>query len=516
MKFLEYKKKEKIYFRDRKFIFGFILILFLTSVSIWMGGISKSKKESSVSFFNSTLSNNNYSQEHNFHKQISLTNNTKDTISLFYFDYYSDLISINIFPASEYKINTDIPLWLFDNRVKHSTPYLLRPGDSLSVFFGENKDVFLVADEYSRKNELDIFRHINHQFSKSYYEIIFDFKNYKYDLEMFNLRKEMFKERASNSILALKKFITSKNLGKSIESYSTNIIKLEFYSKTLLGLWGVKYFSEISNKNKELFDSVYTALLNDSLDNTISPIPYRNVKYSYFVRHVQFEMGQNPFEKSEYQKPPADTLYKFALNEIHNKAQLDYFLFLIVKDELLKYPKSSQKCLQTFFNDCKNELYKKYISEMLLSTQTRAASNSGDTFIRADKTETNFSTILNSFKGQVVYLDIWASWCAPCRSEMPAAAKLREKYKDEQIQFLYISIDNNFNLWNKAIIQEELNVFSNSYLLLDFENSDFKKKFRVGPIPRYLVIDKLGNVIISEAPRPSEESLSQILDDMLK
>ena len=61
---------------------------------------------------------------------------------------------------------------------------------------------------------------------------------------------------------------------------------------------------------------------------------------------------------------------------------------------------------------------------MLLTTRKTAASNSGDTFIRADKTETNFSTILNSFKGQVVYLDIWASWCAPCRSEIPAAAKL--------------------------------------------------------------------------------------------
>jgi len=501
---------------QNKFIIVYILSLFIISLFFSTKEVSISLKKSSDVFFNEALSNSNYSHADKSHKQVILTNKTKDTISLFYFDYYSDLISFNVLPASEYKINTDISLWLFDNRVKHGTPYLVRPGDSLSVFFGESKDIFLVPDNDIRKNEVDIFRFINSQFNKSYYEIIFDFKKYKYDYEMFALRKKMFKERVLSSISILKQFIDSKNLGKNIESYSTNIIKLEFYSKTILGLWGVRYFSEISKNQKKLFDSTYSALLNDSLDNTVSPIPYRNVKYSYFVRHVQFEIGQDPLEKSEYQKPAANTLYKFALNDIHNKAQLDYFLFLIVKDELLKYPKSSQKCLQTFFNDCKNELYKKYINEMLLTTRKTAASNSGDTFIRADKTETNFSTILNSFKGQVVYLDIWASWCAPCRSEIPAAAKLREKYKDKQIQFLYISIDNNFNLWDKAINQEGLNEFPNSYLLLDFENSDFKKKFRVGPIPRYLIIDILGNVIISEAPRPSEESLTQVLDDFLK
>jgi len=447
---------------------------------------------------------------------IFFNNITLDTISLVYFDFFYDLIPIKIYPQQSFVINTKVSLWVINTHYKHGTVYLINPGDSLLTSYDTGNDIKLSSNNKLREKEVDIFRYINSKFDESYYQIIFN-KTLLIDLkEKFAYRDKKLKERLTKSLLFLEQYISENRVSDEIVKVAKNIIRLEYYSKGLLGLWNFKSLKSVATRNKNIFDSMYLSLKNDSLDNTGSPIPYKNVKYSYFVRHVQFEIGQDPFEKSEYQKPPADTLYKFALNEIHNKAQLDYFLFLIVKDELLKYPKSSQKCLQTFFNDCKNELYKKYISEMLLSSQTTAASNSGDTFIKADKTETNFSTILNSFKGQVVYLDIWASWCAPCRSEMPAAAKLREKYKDKQIQFLYISIDNNFNLWNKAIIQEELNVFPNSYLLIDFENSDFKKKFRVGPIPRYVIIDKSGNSIISEAPRPSEVSLSRILDDMLK
>ncbi len=447
---------------------------------------------------------------------IFLNNNTLDTISFVYFDFFYDLIPIKIYPLHSFVINTKVSLWVMNTHYKHGTVYLINPGDSLLTSYDTGNDIKLSSNNKLREKEVDIFRYINSKFDESYYQIIFN-KTLLIDLkEKFAYRDKQLKERLTKSLLFLEQYISENRVSDEIVKVAKNIIRLEYYSKGLLGLWNFKSLKSVATRNKNIFDSMYLSLKNDSLDNSGSPIPYKNVKYSYFVRHVQFEIGQDPFEKSEYQKPAADTLYKFALNEIHNEGQLDYFLFLIVKEELLKFPKSSQKCLQTFFMDCKNELYRNYINEMLLTTKSKSSLDSGDIFVRGDKSETNLSTILNSFKGQIVYLDIWASWCAPCRSEMPAAAKLREKYKNKQIQFLYISIDNNFNLWNKAINQEGLSVFPNSYLLLDFENSDFKKKFRIGPIPRYLIIDKSGNVIISEASRPSEESLTQVLDDLLK
>ncbi|GAB3162670.1 TlpA family protein disulfide reductase [Telluribacter humicola] len=42
--------------------------------------------------------------------------------------------------------------------------------------------------------------------------------------------------------------------------------------------------------------------------------------------------------------------------------------------------------------------------------------------------------------GKVIYLDFWASWCAPCRAAMPASAGLREGLKNKQVVFVYLSI----------------------------------------------------------------------------
>ncbi|MBL7926716.1 MAG: TlpA family protein disulfide reductase [Bacteroidia bacterium] len=107
---------------------------------------------------------------------------------------------------------------------------------------------------------------------------------------------------------------------------------------------------------------------------------------------------------------------------------------------------------------------------------------------------------LKDFKGKVVYLDAWASWCGPCRQQFPAAKTLEEKYKGKDIVFLAVSIDANEAAWRKCLTDF---LPAGIQLLAKGDNGKFATAYNLTTIPRYILIDKKGMVVSADAKRPS-------------
>lgn len=123
---------------------------------------------------------------------------------------------------------------------------------------------------------------------------------------------------------------------------------------------------------------------------------------------------------------------------------------------------------------------------------------------------------LSDLKGKVVYLDIWASWCGPCRKQFPFAKELKQQLSKKElknIEFLYISIDNTETVWKLAV--EELGIEGTHGLSQGGWGSEVTSKFGVSSIPRYLIIDKKGKVVDPNAPRPSDPRLIDILRKLI-
>ena len=121
-------------------------------------------------------------------------------------------------------------------------------------------------------------------------------------------------------------------------------------------------------------------------------------------------------------------------------------------------------------------------------------------------------TNLSSLLGKYVLIDIWATWCLPCRKEAPYFERLSEKYKDQPIQFLAISVDANSILW-----EQEVKLQQNRILHWRIENIDkFSKQYGINEIPHYLLIDPDGKIVNTNFPRPSEENFEFILRQVLK
>jgi thiol-disulfide isomerase/thioredoxin len=125
-------------------------------------------------------------------------------------------------------------------------------------------------------------------------------------------------------------------------------------------------------------------------------------------------------------------------------------------------------------------------------------------------------TKLEDLRGKYVYIDVWATWCGPCRGEIPFLQKVEEKYKGKNITFVSLSVDvdKDFEKWKTFVKDKSLGGIQ---LFADKNwNSDFTKAFGINSIPRFILIDPAGKVVSADELRPSDPKLQVKLDGLLK
>jgi thiol-disulfide isomerase/thioredoxin len=168
--------------------------------------------------------------------------------------------------------------------------------------------------------------------------------------------------------------------------------------------------------------------------------------------------------------------------------------------------------------------YTKYLAvatDQFYKTEATAAYNRIKLYAKGGQTplfvfnDTNDKPVAlaDLLKGNYVYIDIWATWCGPCISEIPSLKKIEEKYHDKPIKFVSISIDakKDINKWKNFVKDRELGgvqVYAGT-------NSAFVKNYNVPFIPRFILIAPDGKIVAEDADRPSNPKLQEQLDKLL-
>lgn len=165
--------------------------------------------------------------------------------------------------------------------------------------------------------------------------------------------------------------------------------------------------------------------------------------------------------------------------------------------------------LSILFISCKN-LEQQKIEKQKIEQQERTSELTAPDF---SLSLINGGTLkLSEYFGKVIILDFWATWCPPCRAEIPDFISLYNEYKDRGLVIIGISVDDSIEPVKKFIQQNNVNypvVMGNSKVIQDYGG--------ITGIPTTFIIDKKGNIVekfVGYRPKEVfEKSIKRLLSE---
>ena len=164
------------------------------------------------------------------------------------------------------------------------------------------------------------------------------------------------------------------------------------------------------------------------------------------------------------------------------------------------------------------ELYRDFLIEeneknikLLLNTEKEDEFDETELLFYLEDLQGNI-TSLNNFYGKYLYVDLWASWCGPCKKQFKYVKDLKKDLKKKhlkKIKFVYISIDKDYSSWKNAI--KKYDIDGEHFISPANKLNNAGEYFNVSGIPRYIVIDPNGNIIDENAKRPSDPDIKEFL-----
>lgn len=167
--------------------------------------------------------------------------------------------------------------------------------------------------------------------------------------------------------------------------------------------------------------------------------------------------------------------------------------------------KDERDALATYFSDIQTPRFRLYLNN-LYHNLLRLSRTNPAAEILASNLE-NQQVKLSDLKGKWVMIDFWATWCGPCLYESPYFEKMALKYKNENVAFVALSLDQRKDKW-------ETDAKSKSKIVKQWHANDLQKTnfdYSIQGIPRFVMIDPEGNFYQSKMTRPSDAAFEMIL-----
>lgn len=362
--------------------------------------------------------------------------------------------------------------------------YILRRGDAAAIKYILGQPYLELKNRVFKKHDIDVVKAID-KFTESDRRMIFSFNAIKMKNKK-SAKKEAIK--AYNKILTSLDSLQKNNFLSDAEyEYYTKFI---FYKRELKT---GKFKLDLLKKN-DLHIEGYELYLRQ--------YAFSNLKKK--IISLGNGMVRNSLEGFDF-------VYASKEYSTKNKNYLLLrYLRNIKKDFTKKTYKNRNEKYEILFST-KNKEYLLEDNSKFLKSIYKTTANVRLTDSRNNRT--TLKEIIDLHKGKVVYLDFWASWCAPCRAAFPSYKDLKKEYKEKDIVFIFISGDKDSESWRKAETKEKL---TNSFLVLNYPEAKFYQELILKSFPRYLMFDQKGQLVNQKAPGPDSDNIRSFFDEILQ
>ncbi|MFC2107509.1 thioredoxin-like domain-containing protein [Bacteroidota bacterium] len=405
------------------------------------------------------------------------------------------------------------PVTFYDG--KESSQMYVCPGDS--IYITMNTEEFDESMHYegigAKKNNI----------LAEYYLKFKDADNEEY-VSFYAIRDtsiDIFMELVKKNSNASKAYFNDVKASGDLPENFLKYMETELYFKPILDNQNVYY-----SKNKDTTDE-YKEKLNTIGELTLKAVDFQdadmlNQNYKtwlgYYVknqirREIQKDLGD--VDKEQY-----DSIF---YNYLENTLTAEQMQFFVLKEaDRFSYSYDVDKfeemlpLVDIYVTDKKyNDAIYAQFDEVVRKVNQPLPEDA--TLFNLDDEELldlTFDDVLAKYKGNVIYLDFWASWCGPCKAEMPNSAKLSKKLKDEAVVFLYCSTDRDPDAWERMIRIMQLHGLH--YRLGKNTRKPVFEEYGIRYIPHYVIFDKKGKMVKNNMTRPGDAETEKMIRELLE
>lgn len=393
---------------------------------------------------------------------------------------------------------------------KENISLYLKPQDTIKCYFDYNSIVESLKFEGNRASHYNYFVAYQRKFNLPH--AMFTRPDWK---DIFEMPPKEFKDyrktKVKDDIEYLYDYCNTNPVTDDFRYYCETEIKYSYYYALISYSSLRSYFKKIDEKlPPDFYDDIREDIFNID-DNLNSP------NYVYALKAYIYNLKSGTYDYPDKYFPKAMEIASKELSSTSLHVCQSYLIKDLLTGDASSHVKDS--LTNSFLANCPlNELNQCIALEYTNSIQGRARKLPEEVLnTKITNTEGDVLTIgkiIGNNRGKVIYMDIWASFCGPCKVEMPYSNQLKEKFSNAPVSFIYLSIDNNETAWKKAI--NSWGVHGENYRINEGLNSTFTEHFNVKGIPRYMLLDKEGNVVFPYAASPSSHGIEHSINALVK